>query len=129
MKYIYGTKGYPYLIFGVFLMTLSPNLKKTSQFFQVSIHFNPLHSKNSFSALQWSLATKLHHYCLVFVDARTSFSVLKSLTKIAWHCPFKTYQTLCFIMCASQAPSNPYQLSKGRTLDFSVWKVARSKPD
>ena len=42
-------------------------------FFQVSTHFRPLHSwlqttKNSFSALQWSL-TKLQHYFLVFIDA------------------------------------------------------------
>ena len=47
-------------------------LEKPGQFFQVSIHFHPLHpwlqtTKNSFFALQWSLATKL----------QTSFIVLK----------------------------------------------------
>ena len=52
--------------------------EKTGQFFQVSIHFYPLHpwpqtTKNSFSALQWLLATKPQHYFLVFIDAKMSF--------------------------------------------------------
>ena len=80
-----------YTIFGVFLKTLSPNLKKTGPFFQVSIPFHPLYpwlqrTKNSFSALQWSLATKLQYYILVFIDARTSL-VFWSLIEIAWQCP------------------------------------------
>ena len=64
------------------LFLVSPNLKRLASFFQVSFRFHPLHpwmqtTKNSFSELQWSLATKLQHYFSVFIDARTYFSVLK----------------------------------------------------
>ena len=50
--------------------------------FQVSIQFHPLHpwlqtTKNKFNALHWLLVTKLQHYFLVFIDARSSFSILK----------------------------------------------------
>ena len=38
MKYIYGTKSYSYLIVGVSVKT------QTGQFFQVLIHFHPLHT-------------------------------------------------------------------------------------
>ena len=34
-------------------------------------------SLNSFSALQWLLATRVQHYFLVFIDAKTCFGVLK----------------------------------------------------
>ena len=75
----YGTKRYSYLIPGNFLKTLPPNLKKTTQFSQVSIHFHPWvqTAMTSFSALQWLLTRKVQHQFLVFVDGKRHLSVVK----------------------------------------------------
>ena len=75
VKYIYGTKSYSHEFLATFW-------KHRLQTWKVWIHFRPLNpwlstTKNSFSALQLLLVTKLQHHFLVFIDAKTCFSVLK----------------------------------------------------
>ena len=90
MKCISATKSYSYLIFDGFLtFFVVAKLEKTGQCFQVSVHFHPLHpwpqtTKNSFSALQLTIiiVNKTTAICLVFVDAKTSFSVFIPLRKV-----------------------------------------------
>ena len=69
MKDIYDTELFVFNFWCLFEDTVS-KLEKIGCFFQSLIRFHPLHpwlqtTKNSFSALQWLLATELQHYFLV----------------------------------------------------------------